>query len=71
MPCSASVVSLAFSDEKQTPRIPWPSSRRSLSFAVTTASRAPSRANAARMVPQRRYRGSFIMTSAPASRSKK
>jgi hypothetical protein len=53
-PCSASVVSFAFSAEKQTPRISWPRSRRSLSLAVTTATRAPARENAARMVPQRR-----------------
>ncbi len=54
MPCSATVVSSAFSAEKQTPDISCPSNRRSLSLAVTTATRAPSRAKAARMVPHRR-----------------
>ena len=69
MPCSASVVSSAFSDEKQMPVMLCPSSRRSLSFAVTAATRAPVAASAARMVPHRRYFGSFIMTSAPVSGS--
>ena len=46
----------------------WPSSARSLSLAVTTATLAPASANAARIVPARRYFGSFIITSALASR---
>ena len=71
MPFSASVTSSAFSDEKQMPVILWPSSARSLSLAVTTATFAPASANAARIVPARRYFGSFIITSAPASRSQK
>ena len=69
MPCSATVVWSAFSDEKQIPVMPCPSRRRSLSLAVTTASRAPAPAKAARMVSARRYFGSFIITSASASRS--
>ena len=40
--------------ETQVPVTPWPSRRRSLSFAVTTVTRAPTRENAARIVPQRR-----------------
>ena len=71
MPFAAIVASLARSDEKQMPAISWPSSARSLSFAVTTATLAPAAANAARIVPARRYFGSFIITSAPASRSQK
>ena len=53
------------------PRSLWPSSERSLSLAVTTATFAPASANAASSVPARRYLGSFIMTSAPASGSQK
>ncbi len=68
-PCSATVVRSACSEEKHTPCMPWPSRRRSLSLAVTTASEAPARENAARMVSDLRYLGSFIITSAPASRS--
>ena len=71
IPCSAVVTLSACSDEKQIPRIPCPRSRRSLSLAVTTATVAPAWAKAARMVSQRRYLGSFIITSAPASRSQK
>ena len=71
MPLRSSVASAAFSDEKQIPAIRCPSSARSLSLAVTTATLAPAPANAARMVPARRYLGSFIITSAPASRSQK
>ncbi len=71
MPFAAIVASLARSDEKQMPDILWPSSARSLSLAVTTATLAPASANAARIVPARRYFGSFIITSAPASRSQK
>src|SRR2546421_12027810 len=66
MPCSAWVVSLAFSDEKQMPFIWGPSRRRSLSLAVTTATVAPAPARRARIVSARRYFGSFIMTSTPA-----
>ncbi len=54
MPCSAALVRSAFSAEKQTPDMRWPSSARSLSLAVTTATRAPASEKAARMVPQRR-----------------
>ena len=71
MPLAASVASSAFSDEKQIPFSWWPSSARSLSFAVTTATLAPASASAARIVPARRYFASFIITSAPASRSQK
>ena len=69
IPCSSFVVSSAFSDEKQIPCMPWPSSRRSLSFAVTTATRAPARDSAARRVSQRRNFGSFIITSWPVTGS--
>ena len=71
MPCSVSVVSSAFSDEKQMPFSPWPSSRRSLSLAVTTATVAPAAASRASSVSARRYLGSFIMTSTPACGSQK
>src|SRR5262245_43434902 len=50
---------------------PWPSSRRSLSFAVTTPTRAPARENAARMDSARRNAASFIITAAPVARSRK
>ncbi len=74
MPFSASVVVSDFSDEKHTaapPRqsSPSPSSARSLSLAVTTATFAPARWNAAKMVGARRKRGSFIITSSPVSGS--
>ena len=42
----------AFSDEKQMPFSLWPSSLRSLSLAVTTATLAPASANAASIVPR-------------------
>ncbi len=71
MPWVPGRASAAFSDEKQMPSRPWPSSERSLSLAVTTATFAPRAPNAASIVPARRYRGSFIMTSASASRSQK
>ncbi|MCY1242544.1 hypothetical protein D9M72_555090 [compost metagenome] len=71
MPFSSIVTWSDFSDEKQMPFILWPSSLRSLSLAVTTASLAPASANAASTVPARRYLGSFIITSWPSSRSKK
>ena len=44
----------------------WVPSERSMAGSVTLA---PASANAARIVPARRYFGSFIITSAPASRS--
>src|SRR5664279_5352444 len=53
------------------PVILWPSSERSLSLAVTTATLAPASASAARIVPARRYLASFIITSARASGSQK
>ena len=67
MPLPASVTWSAFSDEKQMPFSLWPSSVRSLSLAVMTATLAPASANAASSVPARRYFASFIITSAPAS----
>ena len=54
IPFSTAVTLSAFSDEKQIPFILWPSSARSLSFAVTTATFAPASANAAIRVPPRR-----------------
>ena len=71
MPCSASVVSFAFSDEKQMPFIPWPRRRRSLSLAVTTATVPPQAASRARIVSALKYLGSFIMTSTPTCGSQK
>ena len=55
----------AFSAEKQMPFILWPSSRRSLSLAVTTATDLPASASAASRVGARSHLGSFIMTSVP------
>jgi hypothetical protein len=69
MPFSPTVASAAFSDEKQMPFILCPRSLRSLSLAVTTATLAPASDSAASTVPARRYLGSFIITSASASRS--
>ena len=63
MPFSSSVASFAFSAEKQMPFMPWPSSLRSLSFAVITATDWPASASAARMVGARSHFGSFIITS--------
>src|SRR4029077_3169619 len=57
--------------ETQVPLTPWHSSRRSLSFAVTTATRAPARENADRIVSASRYEASFIITALPVSRSRK
>ncbi len=54
MPFSAFDTWSDFSDEKQMPLSLWPSSERSLSFAVTTATFAPASANAARIVGARR-----------------
>ncbi len=71
MPLASSVTSADFSEEKQMPSSLWPSSERSLSLAVMTATRAPASASAARMVPARRYLASFIITSAPDSGSQK
>ena len=47
------------------------SRRRSLSFAVTIATRAPARENADRIVSARRNDASFIITVSPVSRSRK
>jgi hypothetical protein len=47
------------------PTMPCPSSRRSLSLAVTTAQVLPASAMAARMVGARSHFGSFIITSVP------
>ena len=70
MPFSACVASAAFSEEKQMPPFSLcPRSFLSLSFAVTTATLAPVSESAASTVPARRYFGSFIITSASASRS--
>ena len=73
MPLSAAVTWSAFSAEKHTPprlmSMPLPSSRRSLSLAVTTAQRLPARDRAASMVGARSHLGSFIMTSVPVSTS--
>ena len=69
MPCSALVTSLAFSAEKQMPRILWPRSRRSLSLAVITATLQPASLSAASSVGARSHFGSFIMTSVPLSTS--
>ena len=65
MPFSSSVASSAFSAEKQMPFMPWPSSLRSLSLAVTTATDWPALARPARIVGARSHFGSFIMTSVP------
>ncbi len=51
------------------PRILWPSSWRSLSLAVTTATLQPASASAASSVGARSHFGSFIMTSVPLSTS--
>ncbi len=69
MPFSCCVAWSAFSAEKQMPRSLCPSNRRSLSFAVTTATDCPVSATAARIVGARSHLGSFIMTSALASTS--
>ncbi len=69
MPFSCSVTWSAFSDEKQMPFILWPSSVRSLSLAVTTATLCPASASAARIVGARSHFGSFIITSVPLSTS--
>ena len=69
MPLSSSVTASAFSEEKQMPCMPLPSSRRSLSLAVTTAQRFPASASAARMVGARNHFGSFIITSVPEAAS--
>src|SRR3954470_14366164 len=61
----------AASIDAQPPLTPWHSSRRSLSFAVTTATRAPARENADRIVSARRYEASFIITVSPVARSRK
>ena len=63
MPFSSRVAWSAFSAEKQTPRMPWPRSLRSLSFAVTTATERPPSASAASRLGARSHFGSFIMTS--------
>src|SRR5471030_636637 len=77
---SASVRSLSAAEYTSTPSAsidthvpPTPalSRRRSLSLAVTTATRAPAPENADRIVSARRYDGSFIITDCPVSRSKK
>ncbi len=69
MPFSARLATSAFSDEKQIPVMPLPSSLRSLSLAVTTAQRRPAPDSAARIVGARSHFGSFIMTSVPLSTS--
>jgi hypothetical protein len=69
MPLSRSVAWSACSEEKQMPRRPWPSRRRSLSLAVTTATRRPASASAARMVGARSHFGSFIITSVSVAAS--
>ncbi len=51
------------------PFIRCPSSLRSLSLAVTTATVAPPSASAARMLGARSHFGSFIMTSVPLATS--
>jgi hypothetical protein len=66
---------IGLSDEKLT-AVPsnlslLPSSSRSLSLAVTTATLAPAFWKASKMVGARRNFGSFINTSSPLSRSKK
>ncbi len=68
MPLDSSVASSDFSDEKQiAPSAPkrssLPSSRRSLSLAVTIAIFAPASWNALKIVGARSSSGSFIMTS--------
>ena len=63
MPLSASLAWSAFSDEKQMPCMPWPSSWRSLSFAVMTATDLPALASSASSVGARSHFGSFIITS--------
>ena len=67
--CSATVAWSAFSAEKQMPRSLWPSSSRSLSLAVMTATLQPLSARAASSVGARSHFGSFIMTSTPFSAS--
>ena len=74
MPFSSSVTRSAFSDEKQmAPSGPmassFPSSRRSLSFAVMIATFAPASWKALNTVGVRSSDGSFIMTSRSFSRS--
>ena len=69
MPFSLSVASSDFSEEKQMPSMPWPSRRRSLSFAVITATVWPASASAASSVGARSHLGSFIMTSVPLAMS--
>ena len=69
MPFSACVAWSAFSEEKQMPVMLCPSSLRSLSFAVTTATEAPASARRARIVGARSHFGSFIMISVPLAAS--
>src|SRR5262249_18755358 len=80
---SASAASLNAAEYTSTPRAsvethrpvdastPWPSRRRSLSFAVTTQTRRPARENADRIVSPRRTEASFIITASPVARSRK
>ena len=64
MPCSSSrrLVGL-LGREADARSCRWPSSLRSLSFAVTTATGCPASASAASMVGARSHFGSFIITS--------
>ena len=57
--------------ERQVPLTPCANRRRSLSLAVTIATRAPARENADRIVSASRYDASFIITATPVSRSRK
>ena len=69
MPFSARLAWSACSEEKQMPRMPWPSSFLSLSLAVITAQLAPAVARPDRIVGARSHFGSFIITSAPEAGS--
>ena len=74
MPFSASVALSAFSEEKHTAlpskTRPLPSSRRSLSLAVTTATRAPAFWKAAKIVGARSHFGIVHHHFAAASRDR-
>ena len=73
MPLSSRVALSAFSEENATAvpskTRPLPSSRRSLSLAVTTATLAPAFWKAAKMVGARSHFGSFIIVSWPVAGS--
>ena len=72
MPGTLPADAAAASAEKHRPCVrPAPNRRRSLSLAVTTATRAPARENRANSVSERRWAGSVIMAARPVAGSRK